>query len=101
IAGLRLLAEADLALDTANPRVALLEAIVRVTDKVPELRVVLDHLPSLDPTPQNRQAYDAALAELRKRPQIYVKLSAVIHRVNDQVSTELAPYRDRLDHLVG
>ena len=54
IEGLRLLAQADLVLDTANPRVDLLEAIVKVTDKVPQLRVVLDHLPSLDPTPQNR-----------------------------------------------
>ena len=101
IDGLRLLAQADLVLDTANPRVDLLQAIVRITDKVPDLRVVLDHLPSLDPRRRRRQAYDAALAELRKRPQIYVKLSAVIHRVNGQVSTELAPYRDRLDQLVA
>lgn len=98
--GLKLVAQADLVLDTANPRVDLLEAIVKITDKVPALRVVLDHLPSLEPTPDNRSAYDAALRELRKRPQIYVKLSAVIHRINGQVSTELAPYRDRLDHLV-
>ena len=68
IDGLRLLAQADLVLDTANPRVDLLEAIVKITDKVPELRVVLDHLPSLEPTPQTRRAYDAALAELRERP---------------------------------
>jgi predicted TIM-barrel fold metal-dependent hydrolase len=101
IDGLKLVAQADLVLDTANPRVNLLEAIVKITDKAPELRVVLDHLPSLDPTPGVRPAYDAALRELQKRPRIYVKLSAVIHRVSGQVSTELAPYRDRLDHLVG
>src|SRR5688572_2859787 len=101
IDGLRLLAQADLVLDTANPRVDLLEAIVKITDKVPQLRVVLDHLPSLDPTPQTRRAYDAALAELRARPRVFVKLSAVIHRVDGKVSTDLAPYRDRLDHLVG
>ena len=101
IDGLKLVAQAGLVLDTANPRVDLLEAILKITDKVPDLRVVLDHLPSLDPTPANRQAYDAALRELQKRPRIYVKLSAVIHRVNGQVSTELAPYRDRLDQLVG
>jgi predicted TIM-barrel fold metal-dependent hydrolase len=99
IAGLKLVAEADLVLDTANPRVDLLEAIVKVTDKVPDLRIVLDHLPSLDPTPDTRAAYDAALRELQKRPRVYVKLSAVIHRVNGQVSTELAPYRERLDRL--
>jgi L-fucono-1,5-lactonase len=101
IEGMKLVAKADLVLDTANPRVDLLESIVKITDKVPDLRVVLDHLPSLDPTPDNRQAYDVALRELQKRPQIFVKLSAVIHRVNGQVSTELTPYRDRLDHLVG
>lgn len=100
IDGLTLVAKADLVLDTANPRLDLLEAILKITDKVPDLRVVLDHLPSLEPTPDNRQAYDVALNELRKRSQIYVKLSGVIHRVNGQVSTELAPYRDRLDHLV-
>jgi len=101
IDGLKLVAGADLVLDTANPRVNLLEAIVKITDKVPDLRVVLDHLPGLDPTADNRPAYDVALQELQKRRQIYVKLSAVIHRVNGQVSTELAPYRDRLDQLVG
>jgi L-fucono-1,5-lactonase len=100
IDGLKLVAQADLVLDTANPRVDLLEAILKITDKVPDLRVVLDHLPSLEPRSDNRQAYDVALGELQKRPRIYVKLSAVIHRVNGQVSTELAPYRDRLDHLV-
>ena len=101
IDGLKLLQQADLVLDTANPRVDLLQAIVRITDKVPDLRVVLDHLPSLDPTADTRQAYDEALNELQQRPQIFVKLSAVIHRVNGKISTELAPYRERLDQLVG
>jgi predicted TIM-barrel fold metal-dependent hydrolase len=100
IDGLRLLAQADLVLDTANPRVSLLEAIVAITDKVPDLRVVLDHLPGLDPTPETQRAYDAALAEIRQRPRIFVKLSAVIHRVNGQISMDLAPYRERLDRLV-
>jgi L-fuconolactonase len=101
ISGLKLLQQADLVLDTANPRVDLLQAIVRITDKVPDLRVVLDHLPSLEPTPETRKAYDDALGELQRRPHVFVKLSAVIHRMNGQVSTELAPYRDRLDQLIG
>ena len=88
-------------LDTANPRVDLLQAIVKITDKVPDLRVVLDHLPSLNPTADNRKAYDDALGQLQKRPRVFVKLSAVIHRVNGQVSTDLSPYRDRLDHLIS
>ena len=38
ISGLKLLQQGDLVLDTANPRVDLLQAIVRITDKVPDLR---------------------------------------------------------------
>lgn len=100
INGLKLLAQADLVLDTANPRVDLLQAIVRITDKVPDLRVVVDHLPALDPTPETQQGYDEAIRELQQRPQVFVKLSAVIHRVNGHVATNLAPYRDRLTRLV-
>ena len=100
ISGLKRLAEADLVLDTANPRVPLLEAMVRISDAVPALRVVLDHLPALDPAEADRAAYDAALLELGKRPQIFVKLSEIIHRVNGQVSTDLGAYRARLDRLI-
>jgi len=100
ISGLKRLAEADLVLDTANPRVPLLEAMIRISDAVPTLRIVLDHLPALDPAEADRGAYDAAVQELGRRPQIFVKLSEIIHRVNGQVSTDLGAYRARLDRLV-
>ena len=86
ISGLKLLAQADLVMDTANPRITLLEAVVRITDQVPNLRVVIDHLPSMDPTDAEQPVYERLLAEIGKRPQIYVKHSAVAHRVNGQVS---------------
>ena len=101
ISGLKRLADADLVMDTANPRVPLLEAILRISDAVPALRIVIDHLPGLDPTEADQAAYDAALREIGKRPQIFVKLSSIIHRVNGQVSTGLATYRARLDTLIG
>ncbi len=88
-------------LDTANPRVPLLEAMLRISDAVPALRIVIDHLPSLDPAETERAAYQTALQEMSKRPQIFVKLSGIIHRVNGRVSTELSSYRARLDDLVG
>jgi predicted TIM-barrel fold metal-dependent hydrolase len=100
VEGVKLLAQADLVLDTANPRVNLLEAVVRLTDRVPDLRVVLDHLPSLEPTADEVSRYDAALKELRQRSGVYVKLSAVIHRLNGRIATDLPPYRDRIDRLV-
>ncbi len=99
--GLKRLQQADLVLDTANPRVELLQAVVTITDTIPDLRVVLDHLPSLEPTVENRNAYEAALDQLQQRSKVFVKLSAVIHRVNGKVSTDLAPYRDRLEQLIG
>ena len=47
IAGLKLLAKANLTLDTANPNPELIAAIVRVSDLVPDLRIVIDHLPQM------------------------------------------------------
>jgi L-fuconolactonase len=101
INGLKLLAQAGLILDTANPRITLLEAVVRITDQVPDLRVMVDHLPSMEPTDAERPAYERLLAEIGKRPQIYVKVSEVAHRVNGQVSFDVNSYRNRLDHLIG
>jgi L-fuconolactonase len=101
IDGLKLLAEADLVLDTANPNIVLLQSMLTISDKVPNLRIVLDHLPNLAPTPAEQPAYDAALKEFAGRRQIYVKLSAILRRVDGTVSTDLNRYRDRLDLLVA
>lgn len=101
IDGLKLLADADLVLDTANPRMTLLESMLKISDKVPTLRIVLDHLPNFEPTPAERAGYAAALKEFAKRPQVYVKLSAILRRVDGKVSTELSRYRDTLDLLVA
>ena len=64
IEGLKLLQQADLAMDTANPRPDLLEALVKVTDKVAGLRIIVDHLPSHASTArcrwEGRRGWDAA-----------------------------------------
>jgi predicted TIM-barrel fold metal-dependent hydrolase len=101
IEGLKLLADADLVLDTANPRMTLLQAMVTVNDKVPNLRIVLDHLPNFEPTEAERPEYLAILKEIGQRPQMYVKLSAILRRVDGKVSTDLAAYRAKLDLLVA
>ena len=95
IAGLNLLASAGLVLDTANPSDELLRTVLRVSDRVPELRIVIDHLPQLAITD------DRDVRELGRRPQIYVKLSGVVRRVDGRVPLDLAFYRDRLDLLMG
>lgn len=101
ISDLRALADAGLELDTANPDPALISEVVRLTDKVPTLRVVIDHMPQLSPPAEWRPtgALLAKLRELGKRPQVYVKISEVLRRVDDHVPTDLEFYRPRLDQL--
>jgi L-fuconolactonase len=101
IAGLKLLADAGLVLDTANPRPELIESMVRITDQVPNLRIVIDHLPQLEPPaePAALKQYEANLRELAKRSQVYVKISEVLRRVNERIPADLNFYRPRLDQL--
>jgi L-fuconolactonase len=79
VANLKLLAQADLALDTANPSMDLMNANVLLADAVPDLRIIMDHLPSFDPTPDNQAAYEAVIKEMAARPNIFVKLTEVYH----------------------
>lgn len=97
IAGLKLLAQAGLSLDTANPNPALIATVVRITDKVPNLRVIIDHLPQLNPPAD--PAYQANLHALGQRPQVYVKISEVLRRVDGRIPQDVAFYRPRLDEL--
>jgi len=99
IEGLELLQQAGLTMDTANPRPDLIDAILRVNDKIPELRIVFDHLPSLLPRLQGaaRTAVEANLREMAKRPTIYVKVSQVMRMVDTKPSTDPAVYKPTLD----
>ncbi|HXE12008.1 MAG TPA: amidohydrolase family protein [Bryobacteraceae bacterium] len=101
VEGLKFVADAGLEMDTANPDPKLIYAVVQLTDKIPSLRVVVDHLPGLKVPADKaaRQKYEADLRELGKRPQVYVKISQVPQRVSGVVSFELSHYRPLLDHL--
>ena len=100
---LKLLAQADLAQDTANPSMALMTANVMLADAIPSARIIMDHLPSFDPTPENQAAYEAVVKEMAARPNIFVKLSEVYHpRIDSkQVVDDYARLRDRLEYLFG
>jgi len=101
VADLKALADADLVMDTANPSVPLLEGVVRVSDKVPSLRIVIDHLPQMWPTAAERPAYDACMKAIHDRPQIYTKVSEVLRRKEDgTIPTDLAFYKTRIDEIV-
>ena len=103
ISDLKILADAGLEMDTADPDPALIAAVLRLTDKVPTLRVVIDHLPQLEPPKEEKalRAYQSNLREFGKRPQVYVKISEVPRRVGGRVPQDLNFYRPRLDELWG
>jgi L-fuconolactonase len=104
------LADADCNLDVNTPalRIAGTEVLVKVLDKVPSLRLVMDHLPEVPyaprvaefRTPEGRKRYVDHLRELAARPQVYIKLSEVVHRGPDgKVVTDLSMYKEWLDEL--
>lgn len=101
LSDLAALAEAGLEMDTANPDPTLISAVVRLTDRVPSLQVVIDHLPQME-TPialPTHTTLQADLRELGKRPEIYAKVSEVLRRVATLVPVDLNFYRATLDEL--
>jgi len=103
VADLKALSGAGLEMDTANPNPVLLGDLVRLTDRAPDLRLVIDHLPRLDPPqePASLRAFRAMLRELGGRPKVYAKISGVLRRVDGRVPEDTAFYRERLDELCG
>jgi L-fuconolactonase len=101
IADLKALAGAGLEMDTANPTPVLISDLLRLTDRVPSLRIVIDHLLRIElpADPAALRPYHANLRELGKRPQVYVKGSGVLRRVDGRVPDDLKFYRARLDEL--
>lgn len=99
--GLKLLEQAGLVLDTANPSPSLMEAVLRISDRIPGLRIVLDHVPSmlarLDAA--GRNAIEPTFRELAARNEIYVKVSEVIKIENGKAVTDLRAYTPTLDYL--
>jgi L-fuconolactonase len=102
IEGLKLLAQAGLVLNVTTPRPDMIEAIIKVTDKVPDLRVVVDHVPAMFRRATDssaRAGVEASLRELAKRNQVYIKVSEVMQLVNDKPSLDAAAYKPTLDFL--
>lgn len=109
ISDLKALSEAGLALDTVGDARVLTD-VVKITDRIPELRVIIDHLPNVEP-PQEAvplAAYHEALRELGNRPQVYAKVSEILHPVDKNgqrvrsgggIAYELSVYRPRLDEI--
>jgi predicted TIM-barrel fold metal-dependent hydrolase len=102
VAGLKVLAEADLVLDLSNPKLDLLEAAVRASDLVPNLKIIVDHLAGFYPTSEEWPAVDAVLREYAARPRLYGKISGfALYGPENAPTFTVAAHRDRLDRFFG
>ena len=101
ITDMRDLADRDLSLDTANPDLDLLDAMLRLSDRVPGLRMIVDHLPKIQVAASDRERYRNTLREFSARPQTYVKISAVLENKGGAVSYALADYRPKIDRIAA
>jgi L-fuconolactonase len=101
IANLKRLSVAGLLLESANPNPVLIAEILKLTDSVPELRIVIDHLPQAVPPaePAARKAYERDLQALSRRSNVYVKGSEVFRQVDGKVPADLDFYRPWLDEI--
>lgn len=99
IENIKAFARTGLTFEVANPRVDLIEATLRLSDQVPDLRIVLGHLQALPlPTdPRVLKSYSNTLKELRKR-RAFAKVSG-LPKANPQAPFESAVYKPMLDFI--
>ncbi|RRA49185.1 amidohydrolase [Acidipila sp. EB88] len=98
---MRQLSEAKLVLESANPDLPLLAALLKVVEKEPTLTVVIDHLPHLEQpsTAQEQRRAADLVAQLGKAPHTFAKLSEIPEQAKGQPVLDPAVYRKRLDRL--
>src|SRR5262245_44720907 len=88
---------ADGSLDVDIPRHAPMgpEVVHKILQKVPSLRLVLDHLPDSPyhihelSDAATRQKYIRTLEDIGQNPLVYIKLSEVVHREGNNVPTDI------------
>lgn len=99
--GLEALENAGLVFETANPDARLVHAITRIAQRLPQLRIVIDHLPNatLPADAQQMESYRTDLHLLGTQPQVAIKLSEIPIRRSGRVLTDPNAYRARLDAL--
>ncbi len=77
--GLKALSQAGLVFECANPDPRLIRAALKVTERVPDLRIVMDHMPNARIPDEEKveKEYWANLKRLAGSPHVYVKLSEI------------------------
>mgnify|MGYP006078628955 CR=1 FL=1 len=98
LADIKRLADLDLTLDL-HGGVAILPSVLMVARTFPSLRIVVNHLPFSD-WDGDLSAMKSALGELVNHPNVFIKVSEVVRRVNGEVVVDPEFYRGRFDALL-
>jgi predicted TIM-barrel fold metal-dependent hydrolase len=92
---LKRLADADMSLDAIGETdTKWLAPLLTVAEKVPNLRIVINHMPEEPPAWKAEQ-----IRALAKHPQVCCKVSGVLKTVGGKVPTDVGSYHAALDQL--
>ena len=99
--GLRALSDAGLVFESANPDPRLIRALLQIAESVPQLRIVVDHLPNAKVIgdPHTVTTFRRNLAALARHPSVYVKLSEIPVIKDGALIRDKRHYREKLDPL--
>jgi len=99
--GLKALAQSRLVFESANPDPRLIRAILSVAERVPELRIIVDHLPHAAVSAEGtaRDEYWSDLRRLAQNPNVFVKLSEIPVVRDGTLITDPKFYRAPLDAI--
>jgi predicted TIM-barrel fold metal-dependent hydrolase len=103
VGGLKALAQAGLVFESANPDPTLIRAILNAAQRVPDLRIVIDHLPHAEAPKEEtaRKEYWSNLSELAKSSRVFIKLSEIPVLANGSLVTDIGHYKGALDTIWG
>jgi predicted TIM-barrel fold metal-dependent hydrolase len=100
VADMKLLAAKGLSLDILLNGPECLAQIARLVGLLPDLRMVLGHLPmDLPRDTAGRASYADDLRALGRASSVYAKVSGVVRRVGGEVQSDAGYYKSALDEL--
>lgn len=97
---LQRLAKANKTLDLANPDLRMLHAVIQVKEYVPDLTIVIDHLPNIRLAGSEEvKQFGQYLQVLKTLPRVFIKFSEIAQHDQAHDRFALAHYQRGLDSL--
>lgn len=97
--GLRLLAELDLSFDVVSVQPRHLENVSVLADRIPDLKIVVDHLSKPPIRERGWEPWATLLARAAERPNVYAKISG-LNTAADHESWSAAELQPYVDHAL-